>query len=161
MKGFLVGLTKLILGVSLALVLLSLAGVATARYFMAKLSVLPPKPVFNNDAVSGQVVAETSATTETVTTSVEAATSPPPEVLPEAEKPPGSYDAVVVQPIGLVVRDGPGVQYEQLGGVDYNEQVLVLKTSEDGRWLNVRVESSGQEGWVKAGNTQNLSEPSQ
>ena len=33
----------------LAFVLLSLAGIATARYFMAKLSVLPPKPVYEND----------------------------------------------------------------------------------------------------------------
>ena len=49
MKAFFLGLTKLILGVSMALVLLSLSGVATARYFMAKLSVLPPKPVFEND----------------------------------------------------------------------------------------------------------------
>ena len=50
MKGCLIGLSKLVAGITLAIVLFSLAGVATARYFMAKLSVLPPKPVFENDA---------------------------------------------------------------------------------------------------------------
>lgn len=160
MKGFLVGLTKLILGVALALVLLSLAGVATARYFMAKLSVLPPKPVFENDAINGQVVSG-APSAETVSTQTETSTpTPQPEPPPEPEKPPGSYEAVVVQPIGLVLRAGPGIEYEQLGGVDYNDEVLVLKTSEDDRWLNVRI-GSGQEGWVKAGNTQSVSEASQ
>ncbi|MEM1309493.1 MAG: hypothetical protein AAGF98_08455 [Cyanobacteria bacterium P01_H01_bin.153] len=36
MKAFFLGITKLTLGIVLALVLLSLTGVATARYFMAK-----------------------------------------------------------------------------------------------------------------------------
>ena len=162
MKGFLVGLTKLILGVSLAFVLLSLAGVATARYFMAKLSVLPPKPAFNNDAVnSNQEAAETPAPEAEPAQSEAPTPAPQPEPTPEPEKPPGSYEAVVVQPIGLVLRSGPGSEYEQLGGVDYNNQVLVLPTSEDGRWLNVRVEDSGQEGWVKAGNTQTLADQPQ
>jgi hypothetical protein len=49
MKGFVIGFTKLVFGVAIALLLLSMAGVATARYFMARLSVLPPKPVFENE----------------------------------------------------------------------------------------------------------------
>jgi len=159
MKGFLTGLTKLILGMLLAMVLLSLAGVATARYFMAKLAVLPPRPVFDNDAINAAETLE-AAPVESAATQSEAiataSTAPPPE--PEPEQPPGSYDAVVVQPIGLVLRAGPGTDYEQLGGVDYNDQVLVLKSSDDGRWLNVRITDSGQEGWVKAGNTQNLTQ---
>ena len=150
MKGFLVGLTKLSLGVSLALVLHFLTGVATARYFMAKLSVLPPKPVFNNDAIETQT--GTPETTQN-TDSASPAESTPTGV----ENPPGSYEAVVVQPIGLVLRGGPGLEFEQMGGVDYNEAVLVLKSSEDGRWLNVRVPGSGLDGWVKSGNTERLS----
>ncbi|MEL6380915.1 MAG: SH3 domain-containing protein [Cyanobacteria bacterium J06626_18] len=155
MKGFLVGLTKVAFGVSLALVLHLLTGVATARYFMAKLSVLPPKPVFNNDAIATQ--------TGTDEAPAEAATAAVPEMQPEApppeevENPPGSYEAVVVQPIGLVMRGGPGLEFEQMGGVDYNEKVLVLKASEDGRWLNVRIPDSGLDGWVKAGNTERIS----
>lgn len=157
MKGFLLGITKLILGVALALVLLSLTGVATARYFMAKLSVLPPRPVFEND-----VVAEQPAPTETpASPQPQPENTPQPETAPPPENPLGSYQAVVVQPIGLVMRSGPGAEHPQLGGVDHNEQVLVLETSEDQRWIKVRVGSSGQEGWVKSGNTQNLTEPAQ
>ncbi|MEM6433414.1 MAG: SH3 domain-containing protein [Cyanobacteria bacterium P01_D01_bin.115] len=154
MKGFLLGVTKLILGVSFALVLLSLTGVATARYFMAKLSVLPPRPVFDND------VALQSTESAPPPAPVEAA-PPTPEVEavpPAPEVPPGSYEAVVIQPIGLVLRSGPGAEHQQLGGVDYNDQVLVLETDPGERWVKVRISSSGQEGWVKAGNTQALNE---
>jgi hypothetical protein len=49
MKGFFLGLSKLILGVAVALILLSMAGVATARYFMGRLSVLPPKPLYGDE----------------------------------------------------------------------------------------------------------------
>ncbi|MDB9525635.1 SH3 domain-containing protein [Oscillatoria sp. CS-180] len=155
MKGIFLGFTKLVLGITLALLLLSLTGIATARYFMAKLSVLPPKPMFENDAALEQ-----PTSTETA-----AVPSPQPEPTPNPEpapeRPPGSYDAVVVQPIGLVLRSGPGVEHQQLGGVDYNDEVLVMETSEDERWMRVRVNETGQEGWVKSGNTQNLNEPVQ
>jgi uncharacterized protein YgiM (DUF1202 family) len=158
MKGFFLGLTKLILGIALALVLLSLTGVATARYFMAKLSVLPPKPVFDNDVLTEQPVpAEAPAEPQP---QPEAA-NPPAEAANAPENPPGSYRAVVVQPIGLVLRSGPGAEHQQLGGVDHNDEVLVLETSDDGRWMKVRLGDSGQEGWVKAGNTQNLNAPAE
>ncbi len=145
MKGFLLGVVKLILGVSLAMVLLSLAGVATARYFMAKLSVLPPKPVFNNDAIAQSAP--------------QASTAPVPAAATPAALPPGSYEAVVVQPRGLVLRAGPGEDQEQLGGVDNNEAVIVLASSDDGSWLHIRIKSNGQEGWVKAGNTEQTGSP--
>jgi uncharacterized protein YgiM (DUF1202 family) len=158
MKGCLVGFSKLTLGVFLAIFLLSLAGVATARYFMTRLSVLPSKPVFSNEtAVTG---ADPTATEPTATAASDpAADSTPGTSTPEQvpfERPPDSYDAVVVQPIGLVLRSGPGQEFQQLGGIDYNEPVLVLKSSDDGEWLNVRLPNTGQEGWIKSGNTQPL-----
>ncbi|MBE9139871.1 SH3 domain-containing protein, partial [Nodosilinea sp. LEGE 07088] len=52
MKGFFIGLSKLILGVAIALILLSMAGVATARYFMGRLSVLPPKPLYGEEVAT-------------------------------------------------------------------------------------------------------------
>ncbi|MEM1279305.1 MAG: SH3 domain-containing protein [Cyanobacteria bacterium P01_D01_bin.6] len=155
MKGFFLGLTKLTLGVVLAFVLLSLAGIATARYFMAKLSVLPPRPVFEND-VALQVEAA-NAQPETQPTPVAAS---PPAAPPTEELPPDSYVAVVVQPIGLVMRAGPGAENAQLGGVDYQEQIIVLETDDSGNWMKIRVRETGQEGWVKAGNTANVNEPS-
>lgn len=159
MKGFVLAVTKLIFGVSLSFVLLSLTGIATARYFMAKLSVLPPKPVFENDIALG------TAETLPPEAEVPAPAAPVPEtamVTPTAlDNPPGSYEAVVMQPIGLVLRGGPGAEHQQLGGIDYQDKVLVLETDEAGLWMRVRVLESGQEGWVKAGNTQNLNEPAQ
>ena len=147
MKAFFLGITKLTLGVFLAFILMSLAGVATARYFMAKLSVLPPKPVYEND-VALQVEAA-NAQAEAPPVPVETAPAPATEELP-----PDSYLAVVVQPIGLVMRSGPGAENPQLGGVDHQDRVIVLETDEAGNWMKVRVEATGQEGWVKAGNTE-------
>lgn len=154
MGGFLQGLSKLILGVAIALILLSLAGVATARYFMGRLSVLPPRPTFEGE--TGEVATEAPA--EAPTAAPEAAPETAPEPAPEAESTPEpeGYQAVVTQPIGLVIRAEPSTAAQQLGGVDYNAQVQVLDDSEDGRWMLIRVADSGQEGWVKAGNTRSL-----
>lgn len=148
MKGFFIGLSKLILGVAIALILLSMAGVATARYFMGRLSVLPPKPLYGDEM-------PTALEAEPEAAPVAAA---PPEAVPEAAPPepalePGAYEAVVVQPIGLVMREGPGVEFPQVGGVDVNEAVVVLEEPADQDWVKVRVVANGQEGWVKAGNT--------
>ena len=155
MKAFFLGITKLTLGVFLAFILMSLAGVATARYFMAKLSVLPPKPAYEND-VALQVEAA-NAQPEAPPAPVET----PPVVAPAEELPPDAYLAVVVQPIGLVVRSGPGAENPQLAGVDYQDQVIVLETDDSDSWLRVRVQATGQEGWVKAGNTEAVDEPPQ
>lgn len=155
MKGFFLGVTKLTLGVFLAFVLLSLAGVATARYFMAKLSVLPPRPVFENDVALQVEAANTQPEAQPVPVAA------PPTTPPAEELPPDSYVAVVVQPIGLVMRSGPGAENPQLGGVDFQEQVLVLQTDDSGSWMKIRVRETGQEGWVKAGNTENVDEPAQ
>lgn len=156
MKGFFVGLSKLILGVAIALILLSLAGVATARYFMGRLSVLPPKPFYGEElpVESPPAEAAPAATPET------AASEPPPEPAPAVEPAPAdpalepdAYDAVVVQPIGLVMREGPGVEFPQVGGVDVNEAIVVLEEPADQSWIRVRVVANGQEGWVRSGNT--------
>jgi uncharacterized protein YgiM (DUF1202 family) len=153
MKGFVIGFTKLVFGVAIALLLLSMAGVATARYFMARLSVLPPKPVFENE-LPVQPPPEQAA----APAAVETAPSPEPEVTPEPELEAGSYKAVVIQPIGLVLREGPGTEFPQVGGVDYNEEIVVLEEPDDKSWIRVRAASNGQEGWVKAGNTRRAEE---
>lgn len=149
MKGFFIGLSKLILGVVIALILLSMAGVTTARYFMGRLSVLPPKPLYG-DEMPTEAETAAEAAPETPAAAVEAAPVEPP---PEPALEPGAYEAVVVQPIGLVMREGPGVEFPQVGGVDVNEAVVVLEEPADQDWVKVRVVTNGQEGWVKAGNT--------
>ncbi|MGB3199898.1 MAG: SH3 domain-containing protein [Nodosilinea sp.] len=151
MKGFFVGLSKLILGVAIALILLSMAGVATARYFMGRLSVLPPKPLYGDEMPT-----EAEAAAESVPAPVPPEAAPAVEPPPEAALEPGAYEAVVVQPIGLVMREGPGVEFPQVGGVDVNEAVVVLEEPTDQDWVKVRVVTNGQEGWVKAGNTRRV-----
>ncbi|MGB3308825.1 MAG: SH3 domain-containing protein [Nodosilinea sp.] len=150
MKGFFIGLSKLILGVVIALTLLSMAGVATARYFMGRLSVLPPKPLYGDEMPTEP---ETALEAAPANPEAAAAAAPAVEPPPEPTLEPGAYEAVVVQPIGLVMREGPGVEFPQVGGVDVNEAVVVLEEPADQDWVKVRVVSNGQEGWVKAGNT--------
>jgi uncharacterized protein YgiM (DUF1202 family) len=144
MKGFLVGMSKLVLGVVIALLMLSLAGVATARYFMARLAVLPSRPIFENDASPG---AQANASAPTA-----APAAAPPAPAPAPALPAGAYAAVVTQPIGLVLREGPSTTFAQLGGIDYNAKVVVLEASSDEQWLKVRLSEGSQEGWIKAGN---------
>jgi uncharacterized protein YgiM (DUF1202 family) len=158
MKGFLLGLSKLVLGLVIALLLLSMAGIATARYFMSRLSVLPPKPLYGEEqpvvAAIPSVEPPPEVTAEVIPEAAPAE-APPAEVAPpvDPELPAGSYQAVVIQPIGLILREGPGTEHPQVGGIDYNEALVVLEEPTDQGWIKVRVTSSGQEGWVKAGNT--------
>ena len=152
MKGFFIGLSKLILGMAIALILLSMAGVATARYFMGRLSVLPPKPLYGDEMPTAAPEATPEAPAEPVVEAPPAPAEPPAE--PALE--PGTYNATVVQPIGLVMREGPGVEFPQVGGVDVNEAVVVLEEPANQSWVKVRVVSNGQEGWVKAGNTRRV-----
>jgi uncharacterized protein YgiM (DUF1202 family) len=155
MKGFFVGLSKLILGIAIALTLLSMAGVATARYFMARLSVLPPKPLYQGEQpVQASAPAPDAIPTESAPPSeAPSQATPAPEPTPEPEDEPNAYDAVVIQPIGLVLREGPGTDYPQVGGIDYEAAVVVLEEPADQPWIRIRVVANGQEGWVKAGNT--------
>lgn len=163
MKGFLIGLSKLILGVVIALTLLSMAGVATARYFMARLAVLPPRPLYGDElpappAPVAAPVEETTAPLEAAPAPAAATPTTAPTAAPEtpsteAALPPGSYRAVVVQPIGLIIRSGPGTDHGQVGGVDYNAELIVLEEPAGQGWIKVRVATTGAEGWVKAGNT--------
>ncbi|MEM8542692.1 MAG: SH3 domain-containing protein [Cyanobacteria bacterium P01_H01_bin.119] len=149
---FFLSLSKVVVGVSLAMIVLSLAGVATARYFMAKLAVLPEKPLYASETQTAEPieVEENSA----VPTEPEAVATPPvdsaPEAASEAALEPGQYKVLVVQPIGLVLREGPGQDYIQLGGVEYDDTLIVIGQNESQTWLNVRL-SNGQEGWVKGG----------
>jgi hypothetical protein len=45
-----------------------------------------------------------------------------------------------------------------VGGVEYNETVVVLEESADKEWQRVRLEDGSQEGWIKAGNTERIAE---
>ncbi|MBE9078630.1 SH3 domain-containing protein [Romeria aff. gracilis LEGE 07310] len=143
MKNFLLGLTKFVLGVLLAMVILSIAGLAMARYFIMRISELPERPTYENDVPAEPAPAATSPPAQ--------ATSGQPR--PTVNLPPGSYQAVVSQPIGLILRDGPGIEYEQIGGVEYETELVVIE-EQDG-WQKVQL-PGGREGWVKGGNIDRL-----
>lgn len=158
------GLSKFFIGVVLAIAILFFTGASVARYLMTRLAAPPPRPVFPNDSPSPSptpVAAQSSASpqasvspSETASPSDEASTeATPAEPSPSPSLAAGTYRARVTQPIGLILRQEPSRDSNELGGVDYNEEITVLETSSDGEWLKVRLGDSGIEGWVKAGNT--------
>lgn len=129
------GFFKFLVGVILAIMLLAGASVAAVLYFAAKLSILPEKPVFPNE----KPVVENVSQVQTANNGLE----------------PGAYKAVVVEPIGLILRDTPSRDAIRIGGISYQEEVIVLETTEDGRWERVRVDDGGDRvGWVSGGNTE-------
>lgn len=157
----LIGLIKFILGVSLAIAIIGASGFYGARYVMTRLTAPPERPffpeegdtTFDSDPDNAESVSDVDP--ETVTESEKDQTE---SVAPPPEEPlePGAYEARVIQPIGLILRQGPDVSTTQIGGIAYNEKVVVLSESSDQRWIQVRLAESGVEGWVKNGNTEPL-----
>ncbi|MBE9177593.1 SH3 domain-containing protein [Oculatella sp. LEGE 06141] len=147
------GLTKFLLGFTLAIALLFFTGASITRYLITRLTTPPPKPIFANDNpadIEPSPVASQSPA-EPVEPSPAATPSPSPSPSPDE---PGAYQARVTQPIGLVIRQDPNRDAEQIGGVEYEQELTVLSESSDGEWLRVRLSGSGVEGWVRAGNTE-------
>ncbi len=143
------GIFKFIVGVILAMLILAGASVAAALYFAARLAELPEKPTFPNDQV-----AQTNIPAVTPTP----AATPTPTPTPEADAlPPGAYRAIVVQPIGLILRDTASLDANRIGGIGFDETVVVLEETEDRLWQKIQVEEDpDRTGWVKGGNTEPL-----
>uniref|UniRef100_A0ACD5GQH0 SH3 domain-containing protein n=1 Tax=Desertifilum tharense IPPAS B-1220 TaxID=1781255 RepID=A0ACD5GQH0_9CYAN len=57
---------------------------------------------------------------------------------------------------GLILREASGTDANRVGGVGYNERVIVLQESGDKAWQKIRLNGSEQEGWVKAGNLERI-----
>lgn len=144
------GVFKFIVGFFLAILILAGATVATALYFAARLSELPKRPTFPNDNPQAKIAAKP--------VTPQAAVTPTPTPTPEAEKlEPGAYRAIVTQPIGLILRDTPSTEANRIGGIAYQEKVVVLGESDDKQWQKVRVLTDrDRTGWVKGGNTEKV-----
>jgi uncharacterized protein YgiM (DUF1202 family) len=140
---------KFLVGFLLAIVLLAGASVAAALYFAAKLTTVPERPVFSNDRTAVKT-AETGAKPAAKATPVSVSSDEP------SPKPlePGTYYAIVTQPIGLILRDTASRDSNRIGGVGYKEKVVVLEESADKEWQRIRIEDGNREGWVKGGNTE-------
>ena len=53
--------------------------------------------------------------------------------------------------------DTPSKNSNRIGGISYQEKVIVLEESSDKRWQKVRVDDGGDRiGWVSGGNTEPL-----
>ncbi|PHK15816.1 SH3 domain-containing protein, partial [Nostoc linckia] len=138
-------------------------GVAVALYFMNRTGIPPAKPIFSNDSPSVKAQAPKAtdpAPTPTSTKSPSGATpTPTPTESPQATPSPtplpsGAYRGRVTWAEGLSLRAQPNQDGERIGGVGFNQKIIVLEESEDKAWQKIRLEDSGQEGWVKAGNTE-------
>ncbi|MGL5080928.1 MAG: SH3 domain-containing protein [Microcoleaceae cyanobacterium] len=144
------GIFKFIVGFVLALLILAGASVAAALYFAARLTELPERPTFPNEQTTTAKASPKKAIP---------ASKLAPSPKPTATLPKGSYRAVVVQPIGLILRDQPSFESNRIGGIAYEEAVIVLEESVDKAWQRVQVEEDiNRVGWVKGGNTERISQ---
>lgn len=147
-------LVKLLLGVILAIAILMGGGVATALYFMFKVTTPPPKPIFANDKPS--VKSQPSPDSKTAKRAPLSAKQPSatPSSSDSSSKPlePGAYKARVTWSEGLSLRAEPNLDAERTGSAAYNQLIVVLGESADKNWQRVRLADGEQEGWIKAGN---------
>lgn len=146
-------LVKLLLGVILAIAILMGAGVATALYFMFKVTTPPPKPIFANDKSSVTQRSPASKTAKRTTSPAKPSATPKTDSSPEPLAL-GTYKARVTWSQGLSLRSEPNLDAERTGSAAYNQLIVVLGESADKNWQRVRLEDGEQEGWIKAGNIQ-------
>jgi hypothetical protein len=147
------GIAKFFIGFLLGIALLLGAGAATAFYFWTKLSAEPSKPIFAEERAKASPVAK-----KTSSPTVRSPKQPTPAKASSKELPPGAYKARVSWAEGLILRDAPGADANRTGGVSFNQDVFVLKESDDQRWQKIRAADGELEGWIKAGNTQRVNE---
>ena len=151
------GIAKFVIGFIVGILLLAGSSVAAAYYFFTKLAAPPPKPIFAEEQPKASPVAKK---TSALSTSNQPSKQPTPSASPSpTEKlPPGAYKARVTWEEGLSLRDGPGAESNRIGGVPFNQEVIVLKESNDQRWQQVRLAEGTQEGWIKSGNIQRVNQ---
>ncbi|MFM9267968.1 SH3 domain-containing protein [Tychonema sp. BBK16] len=145
---------KFLVGFLLAIVLMTGASVAAALYFAAKLTTIPERPTFPNDKTAVRIAgAKPTPTAKASPVSDSSSDTPSPKPLA-----PGTYRALITQPIGLILRDSANRDANRIGGVGYQEKVVVLEDSPDKEWQRIQVEDGSRDGWVKGGNTEKVEE---
>jgi hypothetical protein len=146
--GFSIGMTLFVGGV---------AGIG--YYFLKDMLQSPSKPTFAEEKPKETPKTTSQKTTtnknsQTASTPATKATpTPTPTEKAEEKLPQGAYKATVTWTDGLSVRSEPSIESDRVGGVAYNKEIIVLQTSEDGKWQKVRTVGGDVEGWIKAGNT--------
>lgn len=160
----LAGVAKFVLGVSLAIVILIGGSAAVALYFMYRVTTHPPKPTFANEVTQKSKAAPTpnkqvqpeKTNPDRTDNSESTAKEAKPETKSTETLEAGTYKARVTWEQGLSLRAEPGAAAERIGGLDYNQQIIVLEESPDKNWQRVRLADSDREGWIKAGNIEKI-----
>lgn len=151
----LAGVAKFVIGVSLAIAITIGGSVLTGLYFMYRVTTRPPKPVFPDEQVKAK--AKQPAVT-TVASQTDVTPAKPTETTTTKPLEPGTYKARVNWSSGLSLRAEPNTDAERIGGLEYNQQIVVLAESPDKNWQKVRLADGDREGWIKAGNIERISE---
>jgi hypothetical protein len=167
---------KFLFGFILAIAILVGGGVAAGIYFINQSSRIPAKPIYANDdpklraqlsktPLPKQTKSADDANKEIKQEKPEVKATPTPNPTStektETEKkplPPGAYQARVTWNQGLRLRSEPKIDSQAVGGVGFNQKIIVIEESDDKTWQKVRLEDGTQEGWVRARNTQKLDE---
>jgi tetrahydromethanopterin S-methyltransferase subunit F len=154
------GIAKFLIGFLIGIFLLAGSGVAAAFYFWTKLSATPPKPIFAEEQPKKLPVLKkvSSPTASNSPVAKKPIPLPSPSESPTKELPSGAYKARVIWSEGLSLRDAPGPEANRVGGVAFNQEVIVLKASDDQKWQQIRLADGEQEGWIKAGNIEKINE---
>ena len=150
-------LLQFIIGFIVGMSILGGVGFAAGYYFFTKMAASPPRPVFAEEQNQDKTSEDDSAGEKKDEPKADVATTEEKEKgeeeqEKEEELEPGAYKAKVNWPDGLILRDQPSEDAGQLSGIAFDEEVIVLKESEDGRWQQVRIPNSDRQGWVKGGN---------
>lgn len=148
------GFFQLIIGFLLGSTLFA-AGVAGGLYlFFGGMSQSPAKPVFSEEKPAVVTDNKPLSTQENGDKTNNTMETEKPNPVESEKLPEGAYLARVIWKEGLKLRAEPSKDAERVGGVEYNWELIIL--SENGEWQKVRIPSSGQEGWIKAGNVEKI-----
>ncbi|NEP09850.1 MAG: SH3 domain-containing protein [Symploca sp. SIO2C1] len=152
------GVAQFIIGFFLGISLLVGAGVAAGYYFFTKLSDTPEKPIFPEEKPKPSPSAKTATSPKASPSPLDKKPAPTPTESPKKKLEPGAYKATVTWPEGLSLRDKPSANANRIGGIAYNQEIIILKDSDDKLWQKVRLPDTSQEGWVRAGNVKKVGE---
>ena len=137
---------QLILGFLLGVAMVVGALGAFGYFLWTRFTIMPSKPIFAEEIKSKKPPRKVVKKPKpSPSPSLSPSPSPTPEELPK-----GAYKSRVIWSEGLSLRSGPSRGNERVGGVGYNEEVIVLE--EDGEWVKIRSGQGGAEGWVKSAN---------
>ncbi len=152
---FILGVLQLLIGITLGLALMVGGSLAAGYYLFTKLSVTPERPTFAEEKPKQPIPSASPATN--TSTNKKASPTPilnpaPSPAPPSPEVEAGLYKGVINWSDGLILRDAAGNSANRIGGVGYNQQVVVLEESSDQNWQKIRIVATGKVGWIKAGN---------